>query len=129
MNKDGLIDGLRSLADWLEQNPDALALMKSETTINLWVYDKDRFRALVSKLGACEKDQAGGVFWVRKRFGPINLEINTSRENVCERKVTKRTITEEVPDLDGDVPMKTVEREVEDIEWDCPDSLLKEKVS
>lgn len=130
--------GLRDLADALDAHPEIplpttpfFARIHPPTDLDderKREYARRRAaeiaRAIPSKV---DKQAFGSVFSLSAKFGPISVDFDFNREQVCERVVTgTRTVTEEEPDPDAmaQVPKRTVTREVEDVEWRCPDSLL-----
>lgn len=113
-----LIDGLREFADFLEQYPDAGRVWSCGNVFNVF---GDLQGVARSGYGKLEKDTCGHFFTLRKRFGPISLEWNQAREDVCTKVVETRKVMKPVM---RQVGMEEVEEEV--VTWKCPDSLLKE---
>lgn len=133
-HKADLIDGLRSLADWLETNPRVADLPNFRPYVSEWIYEyaKDengitnysepddelsraKMRQILKALGSCKKDYSGSTFSLKKEFGPIRLAFQTSRETICRKVVTG---SREVPEVV--LPARTEEV----VEWVCEDPLL-----
>jgi hypothetical protein len=120
------IEGLRALADTLEQNPDLpLPSHGSTMAISWYSWDDAAQMAAIARALPCDwvKDVTGADedyahFHLRGSVAGLNLKITSYRNTVCTRRVTgTREVTEEVPDPDA--PMVTVTTTVEDVEWDC----------
>ena len=120
---DALVQGLRDLADFMEQNPhlnwsDREHYTASTTAdVMVIINERDDFAAFAATPGGWTKRGYGGDngnFEIARKFGPVKLQVVTQRNEVCERKVVGIE-TVEVPDPDA--PLVTVEREV--VEWDC----------
>ncbi len=105
------IKGFRDLADFLEQHPGVPAPHYS--TLNVFCNDRESI-AVVARQSSWEKGYNAHWFYLRKEFGEdVTLEINVSRETVCRRVVTGKTIVAATP-----------EREVDVVEWVCEDASL-----
>lgn len=75
-------------------------------------------------------DSGSDWFSFIRRIDGVKFAIFVTRAAVCERVVTgTRTVTEQVPDPDHDVPMVQVTREVEDFEWRCQPILEEQTAS
>ncbi len=125
--RDKLVAGLRELADFLD-SPRGLALPRLAVAATAWPQDwhpgsfKDtpgRAKAVMQRaaraLGKAEKRHEGSYFALVRKFGPVKLELTTSREQVCEKVIIG---TREVPEV-------TYPARTEDVcEWLCSDSLL-----
>lgn len=111
------IQGFRDFADWLEQNQDALdrdIARKIETgnkpdssptfTFHLYRHGKDEFAAAIPILGRGTKRGDDRYFQVDRDFGPVRVTLYTSRETVCRKVVTRKS--------------------VEAVEWVCEPSIL-----
>jgi hypothetical protein len=109
--RDQFIRGLRELADFYEDHPGLEAPSCTET-MNVFVDTKDEIAA-VARMATWEKCYTDSWFSLRKQFGPVALEINTSRSTVCKRVVTGTRRIEATP-----------ERIVEEYEWVCDEPLL-----
>lgn len=137
-DRTAFVQGLRDLADALEAHPE---IPLPSTPLFARVsppadLDDDRKREYAKRRAAeiaraiprkVDKRVFGATFSLAATFGPITVDFDFNRDQVCERVVTGvRTVTEEEPDPDAmaQVPKRTVTREVEDVEWRCPDSLL-----
>jgi hypothetical protein len=107
-------EDLRALADHLDRNPE-LAEAFTGQIFNIYADDPDQFGRLVAQLGGARtKKVSDNFFTVQRRFGGIQIDLFTSREAVCTRRVVG-TETVEVPDPDA--PKVTVTRDI--VEWDC----------
>lgn len=82
-----LIARLRELADFLEAHPE-LPECYSTPIFDLSVYGEDAKEQLAhfaKVAGRVEKSATYRTFYLRKSFGPIRLDMNAMREQVCER--------------------------------------------
>lgn len=105
-----IVDDLRALADFLEARPNFPIL--SVATFNAFAYDKQRFLNAARTMGKARKLSIDDWFYLRKRFGDINLDLCVMRALVCTRRgVGTKTIPAK--------PAKP-ERVVPVYEWDCP---------
>jgi hypothetical protein len=140
--------GLREIADFLDQNPDVkLPYLGADVWAGipehcLSIYltgvfadPRDELAVIARAMGNASKvvDEDGGRFYVLRKFGAITLAASADRASVCERVVTgTREVTKEVrdPEALAAVPMVEVTEIVEDVEWVCrpllkaPTSLL-----
>lgn len=107
------VNGLRALADFIEKN-EALPVPYS-SPFNFFVNTKAELRDMQRIVGGkLEKDATDHYFYLRRLFGPLKLDINISREEVCERIVLgKRTVPEHEEDI---------------VQWRCADSILADEV-
>lgn len=114
------IEGLRELADFLEAHP-AILNPVSTFMMNQFVYGDDaktRIRMMVRGTGKWEKTPKGDFFCLSRPFGPHTVDINTSREEVCEKvQVGTREVEVQDPEILKTVPMVTVNEPV--YEWEC----------
>lgn len=106
-------DGLRQVADWIESTEANLEnLMFTPKTFDLFTWDKDDFDAQSSAIGGFREKVVEGSYAVtRRRFGPHKVDVNISREAVCERvQVGERIVPAQA----------AVEEHVEPVyEWQC----------
>ena len=111
----------RKMLDWLEEHPDYIP--NHAITLDIFCWDEDAPAQLAKAakvMGRATKDTSGdALFFVRREWGPHHLDVNASREAVCERV---QVGTETVEEPDPEAPKVTVERPV--YEWRCPPSLL-----
>lgn len=127
------INGLRELADLLEQHDD-LPLPSTGTSkynaIDWHLFggdiaddlekQKDLARVIVRALpGQAEKWETGELFRFHGRVGGLVWQVLVERDAVCERVVTTREVTEMVPDPSVSVPLIEITKTVEDVEWEC----------
>lgn len=107
------IAGLRALAAYLEAHPEVpvpvLGRMYAFAT-------KDKLRAIARALRSATKTASGDYFALEKSFGPVILQVNFPRDQVCRRVVVG---VDHVPEKT--IPAHIVER----VEWFCPESLLR----
>lgn len=116
MDRNIFIQGLRDLADFLEANPELPC--PTYGTFNTYGPDKETM-ALFAKLAAPVSKHvtpSGETFWLRRNFGPIELDMNCARETVCERV---KTGTRTIPAQPETVLPATQEKEEEIYEWRC----------
>jgi len=104
------IEGLRNMANFLESNPD-LPVPYGMEFFSVWVHTKDEIAELVRGKGKWDKQAAESYMYFRKTFGPINYDINISRDQVCERVVVGQTVIPARP--------ATPEQVIDKIEWKC----------
>jgi hypothetical protein len=121
------VEGLRSLADLLEQHDD-LPLPYDVTA--QWIVvsssedDQRRIAQTFARVmpGTIAKSVRDDAFDLDGMVGAVNVGMILSRDAVCTRVVKEvREVTREVPDPDAlaIVPMVTVTETVEDVEWIC----------
>lgn len=92
-----LITGLRDLADFLEQHPQVEG--PYNPTLNAFA-DLAQVRAATHMSGTWTKEYISNWVAYRKQFGPVTLDLNIDRDQVC-RKVqtgTKRVDAVEAHD-------------------------------
>ncbi len=126
MNKTEYVAALRGMADVIEQSALDPDTYMSRPMLNLFVENADAMAALVRQIGGhFTKDTLGeSVFFLRRDCAGGYIDVNASRENVCERVVTGTKVVH-IPDPDFEAPeVPTVEVEVETFEWRCPESIL-----
>lgn len=111
MNRQDTIDGLRELADYLEERPDVP--LPYFGMINAFA-EADRLPVVARAMGGFTKAHTGDFLSLTKQFtSGVMLAVHFNSEEVCERVVVG---TEEVPA----VPAHTKEI----VEWKCPESVL-----
>jgi hypothetical protein len=127
------IDGLRALADTLEEHPEVGLPSYGQATRILFYFEgtPDGVAAMAAARRAfpCawQKHFSGGGehpdwFDLRGRLHGVGIELYTHRNAVCERVVTgTHEVTETVKDPEklAEVPMIEVTRTVEDARWEC----------
>jgi esterase/lipase len=118
--------GLRALAQMIEDNPDVASLAGYLYGFSAFhVTNKDDaqtvIRAALAAGAKVDKRYINEVFVVGISFGAVKAEMLSSRASVCEKVVTTREVTEEVPDpvALASVPTVTQTRTVEDVQWVC----------
>ena len=112
--RSAFIQSLRECADFLEQHPSVH--VPRYVTLNVFVNTRDEI-ADHARATTWEKVYNDDWFYLRREFGcDLSLDITTSRETVCRKVVTGKTL----------VPAKP-EHEIDVVEWICDDvSLLKQ---
>jgi hypothetical protein len=117
-------DGLRRLADLLDEHPDLAEYQSLD--LSHFVSDLDEMTAARRRVGGrWEKRTFGDSYFalVRDLGGNVAISLNASRAKVCERVQTGvKTVTMPDPALVADLPSVTVEEPV--YEWICPESVL-----
>ena len=108
------LDGLRAMADWFEQHPEWID-ESYPAWVNIYPSSKANLARLTKDLGRVEKIHDENLFYVRRRFGPHQIDGNVMRQEVCRRVVTG---TKQIPERV--VPA----HEEEVVEWECSPSLL-----
>jgi hypothetical protein len=107
------IQGLRDLADFLEQHPGVPA----PTYNALLVSSTKEMLTRIARMASWTKDYGGEYFSLKKEFlGGLTLDIYTSRSEVCRKVVVGERV----------VPARPAEPErVEEVvEWVCEEALL-----
>jgi hypothetical protein len=114
--RQSLIDGLREIAQFLEDHPDVPTPLIPR--LDAFVYSKEAFSAAARAVGGHqEKKDYGIVIALRRMFGDVSYDLNIQRDLVCERVVTGTRIIPEQPA----VP----EHEEEIVEWKCSSVLAE----
>ena len=118
------IDGLRELADFLEERPEFVPI--GEKLILVYALGKEEFLKSCRLMGSFDKKVEPNFLNAIKKFNSmLTLELYTNRSNVCERVVTKITVPEQVIPAQKEETIPEHEEEV--IEWKCPESWLKDE--
>lgn len=103
------IDGLRELADFLEQH--AHAPVVKYASINGFAETKEELADIARRIGHAEKKVTGDWYMLEKKFAKyVTYGVNIERVKVCERKVVGTR----------DIPAHTEEI----VEWECKESIL-----
>lgn len=123
-----LAQGLRELADFVEERGHTLPIDNLDVTVHDWVWDdqyyskretkldaREKMRLIAKALGNAEKVYQGDYFDLRKKFGPVRLEFTVNRSKVCERVVVG---TKEIPERILEAHTKEI------VEWVCTDPIL-----
>lgn len=127
-DRDELVEGLRDLADFIEEKGIELPIRYPQQTFRTFVYpdytdqgtliNGTAAKALAKAaklLAPCKKIYGEYYFDVIRRFGPITVEFTASRDSVCTAKVVGQKHT----------PQRVIPAKTEDvIEWECAPSLL-----
>jgi hypothetical protein len=127
-NVSNLIDGLRDLADFLEENDSLHPYL--DTHLSDWatpikyenyLEDLDEVKDVAKGIGECEKEY-DHMFTLRKQFGNglVQLVFEASRQSVC-KKIIKGKKERIIPERPAE-PQRVITED--EIEWECPPSLL-----
>jgi hypothetical protein len=106
------IEGLRDLADYLETSEIELGYeYRTGIRLDVFTYSEAMFAEQQRKLGGFrEKVLEGSYAIVRRTFGPHAIEVNISRDKVCERVEV------------GERVVPATDEHVEKVyEWKCPE--------
>lgn len=118
----GLIDGMRECADWMEAHPES-GYAVSDILLN--IFTDDLATVARAGFGPLKKEIASKWFWLAKHFGNrVAIHWMADREKVCERVVTGTKITPAKPARVVTLPAEEAKVE-EEFTWVCPDSILK----
>lgn len=112
MSREGIIDGLRVLADFLEARPDVP--LPYLGTLHAFA-EPDELPVVARALNGFTKSHDGNFLSLVKNVGGFELHVNFASEAVCERVVVG---TEEVPEKITPAHTKEI------VEWKCPKSVL-----
>jgi hypothetical protein len=121
-------EGLRALAAMIEEHPELTAGPLSTLKLRRHIFDGADALAEFARVaarycdGPVQKEYHDEYAHVNASFGAISVDLQTDRDQVCERVVTgKTTVTKQVPDPDAlaAVPLVEVTEEVETVEWKC----------
>lgn len=115
-------EGLRALADMIEQHPE---IARYANLRDLYVFHvrsaedhAEIARAALASGAQVDKDVSETLYNLILRFGRVHAYVLAHRDDVCERvQVGTETVTEPDPDALEAVPMVEVERPV--YEWQC----------
>lgn len=126
-------DGLRALADMIEDNPELVPIFKfSLGEIREPVHDREElatFARAAARTGKVSKNFSSKYASVSIAFGPVTLAAYIEREQVCDRVVVgTEMVVETGPDPEAVAALPVVEREVEReiVEWRCRPLLADE---
>jgi hypothetical protein len=134
----GYVQGLRALADILEQHPEVpLPFTGTGTDLTFHFLHGDNPRAeLVTAVrafpGVKDKKVWDNYYDVSLTLHGLKVSMTAFRDVVCTRVVTgTETVTREVPDADAlaSVPTTTITETVETVEWICEPLTAPERVS
>lgn len=133
-------NGLRRLADFLDDHSELCPADTSSFTCNRWVMSSKNeiLATLLRAVGAGEKVFDDNKIGIRRKFGPHTLGVYDWRSSTCEKKVVGTKDVTKVVESRADVPktarnVKAVTETVttyvyedteEETEWECPPSLL-----
>lgn len=94
--------GLRSLADFIDANPDLPWGQTYAPKIEVYPVTADATAEFASVAGGWQKRPAGRngeLMDLHREFGPIVLSVIVARDQVCERKVVGVETVEECKPL------------------------------
>lgn len=117
-----IANGLRGLADWLDENAGVVPEYGIGDThdFNVVCSTLDQLVAAARTGGRWEKLDQGSYFTVRRSFGPVNLDFFIAREKVC-----RRVVVDTIEHPERVVPASVVPASVEEVvEWVCDEPLL-----
>lgn len=122
-NRADYTDGLRQLADLLDENPDVpLPYQGTRESMPIAIFCFEDAKAVLAKLArrlhGVSKEPDGEYYDLAGRLAGLEIRVTARRSDVCEKVVIgTETVTEMVPDPDA--PLVEVTREVEQVEWIC----------
>lgn len=130
------VDGIRALADFLEDHPELDAPDTDRFHVCLtWKDDPKaemaRWARAASHLKPIKDFDSDQYARLLIPFGPTSIEVFANREQVCEKVITgTETVTKTVqdPEMLKAVPLVEVTEQVETFEWRCH-PLLAEQVT
>src|ERR1700749_638250 len=118
--------GLRTLAGLLDERPEMAEYVLPRFGQHLFDEPREKFAAFAPAALAAgahvAKTYHDNYAHVTASWGPVVVDLQTDRSEVCELVVTgTETITEEVPDPEilATVPTITVTRVQDTTEWRC----------
>ena len=101
-------DGLRRIAAWYEEHPDAP--IPHSHDIEVYHPDPDTLPTLIRALGGVSKEWNDTFVWLTRNFGAIKLKFFLYRDKVCTARVVGTKV----------IPAHTSpERTIDVVEWDC----------
>ena len=110
--RESYVKGLRDLADYIETtNLDLDSIYEDGLRVDLFFYDQETWRGQSRALGGFREKTVEGSFAItRRHFGPHTVEVNISRDKVCDRVLV------------GEQTIPATSARVEPVyEWRCPD--------
>lgn len=115
------IDGLRAVADFYENHPEA-HYDEMGLNISMYAFTDDPKAAVVTTakaMGKCEKEYCEEYFTIRKEFsGAVSLSVFAKRSKVCQAvKVGERVIPEHIVPATTEIVIP--ERTEDIIKWQC----------
>jgi len=136
-SENNVIEGLRALATFLEENPEVpRPPFGKRHPIVAYAADIHGIRAAAKAIGGWEKEYDDNYLELTRRFGAISYQVFTPREEACTPKITEE-VTEMVPDeqwinaqmteIRKNAPVVSVTHRVV-TEWNC-EPLLADNVT
>lgn len=132
-------EGLRRLADMIEEHPDLAEVLTYSLQFNTFSNDPAvlaKFLKVGRRYGATTEKATSGEKWFMARliwgdgYTAVQLDVNAHREAVCERVVTGTEMATKTvldPAKLAEVPTVEVTERVETVEWRCAPLLAAEK--
>ncbi len=136
-----LIDGLRAMADFLEEHPQERC--HSDLGLNFHPQTNAAFANCIRGIGKVDKlgKEFAAYYVVRKQFGGnvyidsgtvqrmdrgnVYIDWNRAREQICTKVVKETIVRPAEPERTVTTVIPAKPERVEEItEWVCPDSLL-----
>lgn len=92
IDRDELIAGLRELADFLEEHPEAPLPYPH---LRVGAYGKEEFYEAVRAFAPMHEVEGMGASYIalQRNFGPLKVITEASRKTVCEPVVRTETVT------------------------------------
>ena len=112
------IQGLREIADFLEQHPEVPVL-----THDMSIYPENKLesvKAIVRTGGHWDKDYNDTFFVLSRKFAGLKLRAVFSREVVCKRIEKTVYVEEQVLPAREEVVIPATTKKI--VEWDCNDN-------
>lgn len=124
-NRSQVAEGLRELADLIDEIPD-FPVKEPVVVTGDWLYTDADVKTAARAMKPVEKEYAGSLLYLKRKFsGGVTLKCMGSRETTCEVKKVKksRTVRKQDPEAVkralANIPEVDVVEEYEDIEYDC----------
>ena len=119
-NKQGFVDGLREMADFVEGSDLDISTI-CNSTFFLFCQSKEDFARQSRALGTFKKESCGGYVNATKHFGRLRLQVTAGHSLVCEKVKTGERVIPAKPEITTPAEPERVE---ETFEWKCPESFL-----
>jgi hypothetical protein len=118
-----IVSELRALADLLERNEvlNQMWFCNSSALVCRVDTKEELVSAITTAGGKWNKEDAGDSLCVTRHIGAAYVRLFISRDQVCEKRVTKKTVPAK-PEM---ILPAQPERTVDVVEWHCPDSILR----
>lgn len=120
------IEGLRGLANALEDDPDLPLPFDGTITSNLTVFaqTKDELQAWISALPGTKTKDVNETsehygFKLRGSIAGLHILVHAPRDEVCTRRVVDTRIEVVEEEITQVIGKRSVPKTVEIVEWDC----------